>query len=280
MGFECDLGWEYFGPDPMTSPRMMEHMDWHNAPENLPWNKTGNYGERFLVFHQQFIGKFDVFRGTKGLLPVSGWDPSTPIPAALSHDQVITAARATNNPYSVDPFCKTPTWATVAGGSDIEPLYGYTSLCQFKSLDELGRAIDNGWHGTVHNTIGGDMSKFHSPIDPVFWRWHKWVDNIRAAWVACRFRWVVINEALVIKILFGGVNDAPGLGIMPGGTPVPIPGGPGDPLWTLLSPAARNVAAGLALQHIAGMVGDEGARAQIQELSAGLVTTPIKGLFR
>lgn len=57
------------------------------------------------------------------------------------------------------------------------------------------------------------MSQFHSPIDPIFWRWHKWIDNIRAAWVACRLRWIEVNEALVIRILFGGVNDAPGLGI-------------------------------------------------------------------
>lgn len=161
MGFECDLGWEYFGAGPMNSPRMMEHMDWHNAPENQ--NQTGNYGERFLVFHQQFIGKFDAFRISKALLPVTGWDPSTPIPAAFSHDHVLTAARHTDNPYSVNPFCKTPTWATIVGGSDVEPLYGYTSLCQFKSLDELGRAIDNGWHGTVHNTIGGACLSFIRP---------------------------------------------------------------------------------------------------------------------
>jgi hypothetical protein len=278
MGFECDLGWEYFGPDPMTSPRMMEHMDWHNAPENKA--RTGNYGERFLVFHQQFIGKFDLFRATKGLLPVTGWDPSTPIPAALSHDHVLTAPRATDNPFLVDPHCKTPTWATVTGGIDVEPLYGYTNLCQFKSLDELGRAIDNGWHGTVHNTIGGDMSQFHSPIDPVFWRWHKWIDNVRAAWAACWSRFVRFNEALVLRILFGGVNDAPGLGLTPGGTPVPIPGGPGDPVWTLLSPAARNVAAGLVLQQVASMVSDEAVKAQIEKLSAGLSSTQIRSLFR
>lgn len=49
MGFECDLGWEYFGPDPMNSPRMQEHMDWHTNPANK--NKLGNYGERFLDFN-------------------------------------------------------------------------------------------------------------------------------------------------------------------------------------------------------------------------------------
>lgn len=115
MPFEDDLGWEYFGADPMNSPRMTEHMDWHTAPENE--NETGNYGERFFLFHQQFIGKFDDFRRTKGLLPVTGWDPATPIPADLAHDRTLTAARSTDNPFSVNPQCKTPSWATVAGGT-------------------------------------------------------------------------------------------------------------------------------------------------------------------
>src|SRR5215831_15977356 len=135
MGFECDLGWEYFGPDPMTLPRMTEHMDWHNDPQNK--NQLENYGERFLDFHQQFIAKFDAFRATKGLLPVSSYDPATKIPADLSHDHVLTAPRVTDNPSAVDAACKTPTWLTDAGRTDTAPIYGYTNLCQFKSLDEL-----------------------------------------------------------------------------------------------------------------------------------------------
>ena len=278
MGMEDDLGWEYFGPDPVNSPRMQEHMDWHMAPENH--DRTGNYGERFLLFHKQFIEKFDAFRISKQLLPVSGWDPATPIPDPLSHDHVLAAARHTNNPFAVDPHCKTPTWATVNGGNDVEPTYGYRSLCQFQSLDELGRAIDNGWHGTVHNTIGGDMASFDSPIDPIFWRWHKWIDNIRGAWVACAIRKLKFNEATFVRILFGVVNDAPGVVIPPGGGPIPVPGGPGDPLWQRLSPAARNVGVGIALQHIADVVQDETAKRQIQELSVGLVSTHVKALLR
>ena len=65
MSFEDDLGWEYFGADPMTSPRMQEHMDWHMDPQNQ--HRTGNYGERFLLFHEAFVDKFDAFRMTKGL---------------------------------------------------------------------------------------------------------------------------------------------------------------------------------------------------------------------
>lgn len=182
MAFEDDLGWEYFGPEPRMSPRMMEHHDFHMKPENM--NKTGNYGERFLLFHRQYVDKFDAFRATKGLPPVTAWDPSTPIPANLAHDHPLVLPRLNNDPSSVDPGCSTPTWATIQGGSTPAPGYGYLKLADFKSLDELGRAIDCGWHMKVHVTIGGDMGDLRiAPIDPVFWRWHHWIDNIRVNWV-------------------------------------------------------------------------------------------------
>ena len=70
---------------------------------------------------------------SKGYLPVSSWDPSTPIPDSLAHDVKLEGLRETSNPSSVDPLCKTPTWLTVAGGSDKDPTYGYTALYQFRS---------------------------------------------------------------------------------------------------------------------------------------------------
>jgi hypothetical protein len=59
---------EYFG-DPkgehteeaiMKTERMMKRQHWHEDPANK--SKKGNYGERFLLFHQQYIEKFDNFR--------------------------------------------------------------------------------------------------------------------------------------------------------------------------------------------------------------------------
>lgn len=252
MSFEDDLGWEYFGSDPMESPRMMEHMDWHQAEENKPWNKWTNYGERFLLFHKQYIDKFDVFRFSKGLSPVSGWDPSTPIPNDLAHPHVLEAARVTSNPFASNPACKTPTWATITGGSDPAPGYGYTKLDQFQSLDELGRAIDSGWHGTVHNTIGGDMKKFHSPIDPVFWRWHRWIDNVRVTWEATRHTLVHREIALIAQILFGVTNDGGGIEILPGGGIIRVPPrGPSTPVFGQLSVSARES----LLAHLIGQAG-------------------------
>lgn len=277
---EDDLGWEYFGADPMMSPRMKEHMDWHDDDDNK--NRTGNYGERFLIFHKQFIDKFDVFRHSKGLFPVSAWDPATPIPAALSHDHILSAGRNTDYPNSVDPHCKTPTWATATGGTQPDPLHGYTKLSQFQSLDELGRSIDNGWHGTVHNTIGGDMSQFHSPIDPIFWRWHRWIDNVRANWQALHSPTHVSRfdrAASFVKILFGVINDAPGWVIGADGKPHPVPGGPGDPLWNQLSPASRDVLISLAVNELGAQHSNADFRQNIQQMSERMLNQNMSLLF-
>ncbi len=269
MAFEDDLGWEYFGNDPENSPKMQEHMDWHGAPENQ--NRTGKYGERFLTFHQQFIAKFDAFRTAKGLLPVTPWDPATPIPPALAHPHTLTAPRHSDDPSSVNPHCKTPSWATTAGGTDPAPIYGYTHLHQFQSLDELGRSIDSGWHAAVHNTIGGDMSRFHSPIDPIFWRWHGWVDNVRAMWTTSHSAFSNTRDIqVIVRILFGVANDAPGVVIGPDGRPHPVPGGPLDPGLITLSPALREILLGQVVQRL-GAVAREDTRQAFQDLSARLI---------
>jgi hypothetical protein len=137
----------------------MEHMNWHSLQENQ--DSTGNYGERFLL-HNGYIDKFDAFRFKKGFMRLVSWDPSNSMPLSLPHDVILQSPRSTNNPYSVNPARKTPTWLTPQGSTDADPLYCYTQLGQFQSLDDVGRSIDNGWHGTVHNTIGGYMATFSS----------------------------------------------------------------------------------------------------------------------
>jgi Common central domain of tyrosinase len=259
---------DYFGPDPMNSPIMMEHMDWHNLPENK--SKTGNYGERFLLFHKQYIEKFDNFRISKSFLPLSPWDPSTPIPPQLAHEEILVAPRLTDNPYSVNYLCKTPTWLTVAGGIDVDPKFGYTSLSQFQSLDELGFAIDYSWHATVHNTIGGDMSMFHSPIDPIFWPWHKWIDDIRATWEGSRVSLMAQkNISAVVAILFGVTGNGGGAVITPNGKIIKIP--PWDPLLLTDSKTTIDALMGLAINQLSYHLSDSESRQSLQKTAIRLL---------
>jgi tyrosinase-like protein len=184
-----------------------EHANWHGS------NNPGQpgYGEEFLRFHRFFVGEYDAWRHANGHPPIPLWDPSTPIPADIPH-----AGRATNNPSAVNPACNRPTWATVAGGASSPPgLPSIHKLSDFSDRNQLGLAIENsGWHGTVHVTIGGDMGQVHNaPNDPVFWRWHKYIDSVWKDWVATKPEdKIAFNPANVKAELVGGrwkVTDGP-----------------------------------------------------------------------
>lgn len=157
---------------------MKRHMKFHMANENE--TQTTDYGQRFLIFHRKFLSEFEIFRKGHNMPPVQAWNPATEIPAELAH-----SPRVTSFPFKADAMCATPAWLTTGGGILEDPLWSYTNLKQFASLDELGRSIDFDWHNRVHRTIGGDMSTMHmSPFDPVFWCWHKWIDEITIRWEA------------------------------------------------------------------------------------------------
>jgi hypothetical protein len=79
----------------------------------------------------------------------------------------------------------------------------------------------------------------------------------------------------VIYILFGGTTDAGGLGITPGGKPVPI--GPWDPLRHL-SPAKRDILLGLAVTEIASIVSDPKSKSIIEGTGTELITNALKKL--
>ncbi len=106
-----------------------EHAAWHgvnNSSQPL-------FGEEFLRFHRFFVGEYDAWRAAQGHPPIPLWDPATPIPAEIPH-----AGRSTNNPSAVNPACKRPSWATVAGGAASAPGFpGYTKLVDFKNRNQL-----------------------------------------------------------------------------------------------------------------------------------------------
>ena len=132
-------------------------------------------GERFLAFHRNFIGNLEdnlMSQGKNQYVPLPTWNPFDPIPAEFSHP-----GRNTSNPR-----IQLPSWATQASGTTRDPIFGYTSLGQFQSSDELGRALGANFHGSVHTTIGGDMSLFSSPRDPIFYPWHAFLDDLWSEW--------------------------------------------------------------------------------------------------
>ena len=80
-----------------------------------------------------------------------------------------------------------PTWATLGGGAVADPLWGYTRLCDFPSVNRLAKSLDSGYHSEVHNGraggVGGDMDwPWTAPRDPVFWSWHLFLDGVFHVW--------------------------------------------------------------------------------------------------
>jgi hypothetical protein len=137
-------------------------------------------GEHFLMWHRYFIRRLEDYLGAQGAyytVPIPTWNPATPISVELR-------ARI-DNP---NPNLPLPSWATLQGGSTPDPVFGYTSVRQFKSTDELGRALGANYHGQVHAAndihiaIGGDMNTFASPRAPIFFPWHGFIDQVLDDW--------------------------------------------------------------------------------------------------
>jgi hypothetical protein len=144
--------------------------------DHLAWHQSHGPGsdDHFLVWHRYFVRWLEDYLGSQGMdveSPIPYWPSDTPIPPEL------TAGTANANPN-----VKPPTWTTLAGGTDVAPVFGYTALGQFTTTAELALAIGTSYHGTVHNTIGGTMATFSSPLAPIFYPWHGYIDHIWAQW--------------------------------------------------------------------------------------------------
>jgi len=206
---------------------------------------------------------------------VSSWDPSTRIPDWLAHEGYIEK-RFTDNPTGTDHLCKTPTWLTLVGdSSNPDPKYGYTALYQFRSIDELGWAIDpidNSWHNRIHNTIGGDMRKYHSPIDPIFWPWHKWVDEIRATWYTWKVSHIVIGRNLgpLLDMIARLFRDARrDVSVMPGEKTVTEPH---FPFLLYDSRSTIDALMGLVINQISYQISDSEYSDSLQKIAIKLLS--------
>lgn len=154
------------------------HEHWHLDTDR---GRPG-YGQAFLIFHRDVIGKHDAWRMAHGYPAAVPWDPSDPIPRDAGHQ-----GRLTSDPSAVDPLCRTPDWLKLNGNGERNSEFGAGGLSDFTSVDQLGRAIDSlvepNWHARVHATVGGDLASLHLfPLDPAFWRYHKFIDGLWRQW--------------------------------------------------------------------------------------------------
>jgi hypothetical protein len=181
-----------------------EHAGWHMrdmetgrtaCPSGVhPTVNSTCYGKNFFDFHRAYLTAFDEFRAFFGYPPTGpAYNPATTIPSGPGIDH---PGRATDSPTcggtcAIPPeFTATGTTPHVpanptgsaAGGCDVPLNPEPTKLSDWPAdQNALACAVTAPWHNDVHGSIGGDMASAQTaPRDPVFWRWHMYVEEISA----------------------------------------------------------------------------------------------------
>ena len=158
-----------------------DHSAWHR--DWMPG--VSNFGVTLFDFHREFVDRFNSWRQEFGYPSIIPWNPGTPLPTGSDVNHV--NRRST---YTLTPL---DSWFTLAGGSAARPSNGSAcdtggaqrDLLDFANRNILGCAVNLPMHSNVHNRIGGNMATTSgAPMDPIFWRWHEYMDSISQNWLA------------------------------------------------------------------------------------------------
>lgn len=171
--------------NPLKGRVMDDHIEWHQSP---PTHLAGDPG-RFLPWHGTFVQRFNQWRAEFGYPSTVPWYPGSPLPTGPDVDHT-PSLRIPYNPTNN----RIAPWFTLAGNGTTRPggteqrLRDFATLAAFS--DEFEGCGYAGCHGVVHCNIGanigsffatsgpgfGSMCKASSPRDPMFWRWHGFID--------------------------------------------------------------------------------------------------------
>ena len=172
------------------------HDEWHAI--NGPGGTLGpGSGTAFMGFHRAMMNDFRQFamgNGGRSYLPIKTVGLVIPpwlgdaflalSGTSFEAEYVERAADQMSNwglpGYLTVNAAPSSTWNNVVyvGGGT------YTRIGEFPDLDTLGRAIAFDYHASLHSAVGGTMSTFYSPADPIFYGWHGLIDNLADVWLA------------------------------------------------------------------------------------------------
>jgi hypothetical protein len=166
--------------NPLFGRVVDEHIYWHQSVHDL---SSYPVWTRFLIWHSEFLRRYDTWRQTFGYKKVDPWYPGRPLP---------TGPKFNVDPTLRIPFVpannRIPTYYTLIGGTTADG--GRRKLADYATLDALTASLEGTFHGQVHCNIGahigssfgtsgpgyGSMCNTSSPKDPIFWRWHGFID--------------------------------------------------------------------------------------------------------
>lgn len=197
-----------------------EHIYWHQF---VGGGAAGSWLQ-FLAWHTYFLGRFDEWRAEFGYPEVAPWYPGRPLPTGPEFDQKPSLRIAYTPSGNKIPF-----QFTLAGS----PPSGANPLGTFASLNGFSSSFEGGYHGNVHCNIGsavggffdtngpgyGSMCRASSPKDPMFFRWHGFIDRLYRNYctlkgISCHSPAAVPSNPWmgdnVADIAAGGVAPSPG----------------------------------------------------------------------
>jgi len=167
--------------NPLFGHVVDEHIFWHQSVHDLT---TFPVWMRFLAWHGEFVRRFNLWRQEFGYNTVAPWYPGRPLPSGPQFD----ADPGLRLTYVADNN-HIPTYYTITGGTTSD-LGGQQKLADYATLDDFTNSFESSFHGQVHCNIGvslgtffetsgvgyGSMCNASSPKDPMFWRWHGFID--------------------------------------------------------------------------------------------------------
>ncbi len=180
-------------------------------------------GVEIFTGHRAYIMAMEnwlVANGGAAFVPLPFWNSANPIPAEF--DVVKAEDDGTVRPPLVNLNPNVPMPAQ----------YEWPAVCTYEDPADLGNAI-NGWHGSVHCTIGGTMCNIMTAsAAPIFWCWHAFVDHIYWDWQRCTticpdlvgstLGWAR-HQLRLAGLTVGSVTRVPKLLVPPERIPFPIP---------------------------------------------------------
>lgn len=126
-------------------------------------------GEHIFTGHRQYIEGLEAFLTAQGagqFVPLPAWNPANPIPPEFN----VVKPQDNGTPR--------PALVNLSPNLPMPSQYAPPAVCSFATAAALGDDV-NGWHGSVHITVGGTMGSFSiASAAPIFWCWHAFVDEI------------------------------------------------------------------------------------------------------
>jgi hypothetical protein len=196
------------------------HYDWHRRNGSGGTAGAGS-GTAFLGFHRAMMNEFRKYamaNGGRSWLPMTATGEAIPpwLPDALTAldlsnliDWYIPRDNESIVGWGIPSYltvnAAASPWHTTTVVIDGN---AYSRLGDIPDLDTLGRAIaannynpsqgihnvdhdgdgvgegGPGYHAAFHDKVGGTMSGFYSPTDPIFHGWHGLLEKIVDAWLA------------------------------------------------------------------------------------------------